>query len=180
MKPSAKVDLPWFWGGDWEAEAGLKSSLGAQLDAMRQGTTASPSPAAAEDLAIERCWSAHRAWQIRRRLEACGPEVERILELHHRTAKRLPAGISPAAMLTAEALSLPAVANASAVDREHHLSVLVARALNEASVDDRHRVAVAADLLVARAERAYDTAAVPKANAATFDEPSRKALVRYS
>lgn len=174
----ALADLPWYFAGGASAAVGLRSSFAPMMDARRQGTSSEPDPGRAEEVMIEHCWAIDREWGIRRRLEACGREMVEVLRLHFGTEWGL--DVSPAALVTAEILTLPAVAKASEHDRKHLLSVIVAGTWAKLPPSERDRIRSASEVLVARATRMYETATIESRTNATFAEPNRRARVRYS
>jgi hypothetical protein len=161
---SAELDLPWYFGtgpATAAGDAGLKSSLGSQLDAMRAGIShdAVVDSDRAEVDMIRRLGTAHRLDAIRRRLAALDGFTVRVLRLHY-SERPMAAGVSPAAVLCGEAERLCAPAM---VTRER-LNAIVRASLRERNGLWR-ALMVESATLVGEARAAYD---------ATWVEPRRK------
>lgn len=93
MRASAEFDLTFFYGdgstmpGSWGATAGLRSSMGLQLERMRDKiygrSGRSVDPSAVESQMIDRLGETTWARQIGHRLSMLPPLVQEVLRLHY-------------------------------------------------------------------------------------------------
>lgn len=110
MRPVAEADLTWYWGvgpDSWAGDAGLRSNLGAQLEAIAAGINAVPTPDsnASEDAMIDRMLFAARATDIEARLRLLSAADVLVLRVHF-TGRGLTFGISSAAVFTEQAKAM--------------------------------------------------------------------------
>lgn len=104
MRTTADVDLPWFFGTGpqtAQGDAGLRSPLGPQLDALRSGVQREHTAADAsrsEDEAIGRLGVAERYATIEARLRMVPTSDAEVLRVHY-SERPLPYAISAAATI---------------------------------------------------------------------------------
>lgn len=103
----ADVDLPWFWGfgpKNWQGEAGLRSPLGAQLDAVRSGVHLEHGAAdswRAIEAADRRVSAVRHARAIEARLARLTAVQVQALRLHYDDHATLPFEVDACAVLLA-------------------------------------------------------------------------------
>jgi hypothetical protein len=150
----ADVHLPWFWGfaaRNWAGEAGLRSPLGAQLEAVREGVHLEHGAAdswRAIEQADRRVSAARLARSIEARLARLTVVQCQALRLHYDPRATLPFEVDAAAVLLAASRAL---VDGTACDLPS-----LRKALLGASPAKREAVAKQASELVRVAREAYE------------------------
>jgi hypothetical protein len=155
----ADVDLPWYWGfaaRSWAGEAGLRSPLGAQLEAIRSGLHlehgAADSWRALEE-ADKRRAAVRHARTIEGRLSRLTAVQREVLHLHYDPHVTLPFEVDGAACLLKASRSLcgEPLGGVGRVAAE-----VLRKALHGATPQQRERIATQAAELVATARTVYE------------------------
>lgn len=154
----ADVDLPWFWGfaaKTWQGEAGLRSPLGGQLDAVRSGVHLEHGSADswhAIEQAHRRVSAVKHARAIEARLARLTAVQVQALRLHYDPKATLPFEVDAAAVLLAASRVLVGAGRVGLVEMR--------KALHAAPTHRREQIAEQAKALVAVAKGAYEAEVV--------------------
>lgn len=164
----ADSDLPWFFGSapqSWAGDAGLRSALGGQLEAVRSEKLASGTVNASqiEDDVHRRLGAATRARAIEARLAQLSDVQVATLRWHYGEGS-LPYGVDRSACLLGRVRRL---CSAGGVVPQEVLRA----ALLEASTEEREAIAAEADRLVVGAREAYDALPAQRLRWIQVDDP---------
>lgn len=158
----ADVELPWYWGTGsktWAGDAGIRSPLGGQLSALRDGVHGDyvvDANSATEGM-LRRLESARTAKRIEWKLAQLMPMQAAALKLHFGEHNSLPYAIDAAAALLRASRRL-----AGQDEMEPVPLATLRKALRGATVTARDEIARLADDLVAAAVQAYNGLPEPK------------------
>lgn len=165
----ADVELPWYWGfaaKTAQGDAGLRSPLGAQLEAVRSGVHLEHcvDSSRAEDSMLRSLGGASLGRTVARRLAVQRPLHVSALRLHYDPRVSLPYGVDGCAtLLTAcRVLCAPDGPPTHAAARKALLATSPAR---------REAIASQAADLVAIARLAYDSTEVQEERGVQVDDP---------
>lgn len=187
----ADVDLPWYWGtgpSTWAGDAGLRSSLGPQIDHLLAGQLSAEArrqpgrgvwrarpqqiravdSSQAEDAQIERLAAAERAGLVEARLRQLGRGHVLVLELHY-LGGSLPYSVDPACRALVALRRLVGCPG-------YPTTTQARKALLSASVEARERISAAAIALVVEAKGAYELAEVALPRRVQIHDPRGRRL----